>query len=456
MESTARRVATLNPVDAFALWEKGEKAWNIWVKDNPKYNINFAGSHFTPSHKNTQNGEEHINFGGFVFPAGNISFKNTAFDGGFVTFSGVDFGNSNVDFSGAKFRCYRVSFVRCNFSGHVQFSQVDFGDTSVDFRGANFSGSSVHFLGAKFKGEFTHFGSSNFGHANVDFRNAQFGNGNTYFENTDFSNVSMLNFNNSTFDGGEVSFKKTKLPSQNILFELIECKACFTVENLTKTGPISFQGTVFHNYVSFDSLEIDGVLDLVGTKFTHQLSLHGLSCTLYRENGGRKALWTKIATDKKNIARLNRLKELADSNKHHELALHFHANEHRARRWNTVGFWTSIVDATFSAICDYGQSIWRPFLIWLASIPVFASIYMMISPTFKFTVCSGWKAIIFSAANSLPFVSSSKSIRDAAQTPHFELSGQLSFISPIIMIQGVLSVVFIFLIGLGLRNWFRL
>lgn len=453
-KSNPHRVSTLARDEAFKLWKQGAKVWNSWVELNPKYHIDFSNLTFLPIRKNTVNNEEYIPFDGFRFPEGNVSFKGAKFEGGYVTFSGVNFDKTSVYFQQATFDCIRVSFVGTKFGRAALFGAINFNDTSVDFRDAKFFGNVAHFTSAKFGKGFVHFEKTDFGNANVDFRSTQFGEGNTYFNSADFSKAT-LSFKNAKFAGGEIQFIKTKFPPENLSFELIDCKGCFIVSDVNKKGAISFKGSSFHNIVSFERFTLDTVLDLVGTKISHQLSLHGFSCRLRRNSGWRK-LWFKIANDTEDIARLNRLKELAENNKHHELALRLHADEHRARRWNTMGLLSSIIDIVFSAACNYGQSIKRPFLIWLSTIPMFALFYAKLSKDFELTYALFSKTLIFSANNSLPFITSSKTIRESILNQLFDMEVQLNYLSLIIMSQGIISVIFIFLIGLGLRNRFRI
>jgi uncharacterized protein YjbI with pentapeptide repeats len=447
-------VPTLTKTEAFELWKQGVKAWNSWVELNPKYHIDFSNLTFRPITTNTHNEEEYISFDGFNFPEGNVDFKGAKFERGLVTFSGINFDKTAVYFSGATFDCMRVSFSGTKFGKVALFDGINFKDTSVDFRGAKFFGGVVSFVNAKFGKGFVNFGNTGFGSTNVDFRSTQFGEGNTYFNSADFSKAT-LSFKNATFAGGNIEFVKTKFPPEKLSFELIDCKGCFIVSDVNKKGAISFKGASFHNIVSFERFTLDTILDLVGTKISHQLSLHDFSCSLRRNSSWRK-LWFKVASDTEDIARLNRLKELAENNKHHELALRFHADEHRARRWKTMGLLSSFIDMAFSAVCNYGQSIKRPFLIWLATIPIFALFYAKLSIVLDYTCTSVSEIMIFSATNSLPFITSSKAIREATLKQLFDMEAPLNSISLVVMSQGIVSVIFIFLIGLGLRNRFRL
>ena len=71
----------------------------------------------------------------------------------------------------------------------------------------------------------------------------------------------------------------------------------------------------------------------------------------------------KYAKGDPNIARLRRLKELAEQNRHHEAALHFFAMERRvARHTKAMSTGAAGLDYFYKLACDYGQSVLRPII----------------------------------------------------------------------------------------------
>jgi hypothetical protein len=72
----------------------------------------------------------------------------------------------------------------------------------------------------------------------------------------------------------------------------------------------------------------------------------------------------------------------------------------------------------------------------------------------------GWadwvQAALLSASNSLPFLPQSRELRTGALQALYDTTDPSSFIDALMITQGVLSFIFLFLIGLGLRNRFRL
>ena len=116
------------------------------------------------------------------------------------------------------------------------------------------------------------------------------------------------------------------------------------------------------------------------------------------------------------------------------------------------------LDMAFSAFSNYGQSILRP-SFWLGVI--FAlSMYAYKAKQLPKLATDGWadwaQAALLSASNSLPFLPQSRELRKGALQALYDTTDPSSFIDALMITQGVLSFIFLFLIGLGLRNRFRL
>ena len=126
-EVTDTRLLVGNDV-LLRLWKGGidPTEWNKWVKDNPDGAVDFGDFPF-PQYFNDP--EKHlINFKGYDFPGGGVSFRQADFGPCPVDFSGVNFGGGPVDFSGATFK------------GPVNFSEADFGQGEILFDGTVFVG----------------------------------------------------------------------------------------------------------------------------------------------------------------------------------------------------------------------------------------------------------------------------------------------------------------------------
>lgn len=179
------------------------------------------------------------------------------------------------------------------------------------------------------------------------------------------------------------------------------------------------------------------VVDLVGTKTRHHVELSGLKCALKREPFRRLL---KKAKDPEDAARLRRLKDLAEKNKHHEAALRFHADEMRAKRWNETGPAASCLDRLFDFFSNYGQSVLRP-AAGLALLFIVSFLAGILPADWDSTgPATAKEAAKTALANSLPFL------------PAPGLQEALPLISCINL--PLLS--FCSSIGLGLRNRFRI
>lgn len=398
---------TLKGQAAIDLWLQGRDAWNQWVDQNPEARIDFSGADFS-RYRGCDNIPEYLwPFTRFRFPNGGVNFSYAKFGKGMVSFFGAQFGK-----------------------GSVTFDKAQFGEGDVSFTGATFKGR-VFFIGTVL------------------------GDGQYYFEYTDFSDCVIFN----------------------------------RLENAGAVQGLSFRFTSFNGPLQFSALEsFNCVIDLIGTKTTHHISLAGLSCKMQTARPlkligciarlpGRRLLrrygWIPLskflkwltkdakwlnkttATDKDDAERFRRLKELAENNKDHSQALNFKAQEMQAARWHTSTGWDLVMEFLYQKLSNYGRSEWRPILGLAFFWVFFATIYAYCSNTLH----SFWEklaaALIFSAGQMLPYIPSA---RDARELPTILFHcGQLpGWVYAGTFLQNLLAVALFFLVGLALRNRFRL
>lgn len=469
---------------AVSLWLHGKDVWNEWTANNHGYDISFEGYDFGQHRKeqpvisfegfNFQYCE--VSFNGAKFGDGDVSFKDAIFiHDRKVWFSNMTFGRGKKDFSGIQFGEREVDFTRTDFGpGSVYFDETHFGK-STNFLAASFTKSSVSFK----KVHFSHvsFRHTEFGDAVKDFSDITFKKGDVSFEKASFQ-AGDVSFKDSTFETGELSFLNTsfgkgtvdfrdcKLGDKRVSFNKASCNETrFSFEYLTSNAlfevkdikdpveGISFYGASFENALSISNVHVKSIVDLVNTKLSNQLSLHRIYCKLKRKR--HRGIF-EIAEDVADIERANRLKELAEANKHHSLALHFHAIELRAKRWQPLSkFRSSMMDLMFDKLCNYGQSTYRPLTIWVMLTILCTIAYGALFKEQPTTLRQGADALVFSFTNSLPFLNTANEGRKAMEKL-FEPNTLTSFVLPLMMMQGVLSVIMLFLLGLGLRNRFRI
>lgn len=467
---------------------------------------------------NSKFGEGSINFTDVKFGNGDVDFSSINFGHGNVDFSESSFDSGEVDFSESSFGNGSISFFNTKFSsGFINFFCTDFKDGDVNFFQASFGDGDVCFWNSSFGDGEIDFSYSTFGEGNIDFSLSSFGKGDIYFFETKFGK-GHVNFSDSAFDGpsidftesvfceGELSFKKAHFGESKVTFnkakfiktdvdfsasEIIESDIDlsyseinegslffnplklgykdYNFNNIAVKGnihvseqttseyvkSISFQGTNFEN-VALLSGSFPCVIDLTSTLTKNHLDLSQLNCALPRRT---VFPLIKKAVNPEDAARLCRLKELAEDNKHHEAALRFHADEMRAKRWHEFGFWASLLDISFSFFSNYGQSIIRPtislFLLWVGlfcayTLPSDSKTWWINSIAAK-----GGSSVEFILTNSLPFVSNTKHIRETSMIEIFG-NNPPDWLNIITIGQGVISFILLFLIGLALRNRFRI
>lgn len=481
-------------LEAIRLWLQGEEAWNKWTEQNPECDVDFSGVDFGEFIKRKE--VERISFSFFTFPKGKVNFSRAQFgDGyvdfeyaefgdGYINFNNALFGDGDVDFENVRFGNGEVSFIEVQFGdGDAIFCNARFGDGDVSFSGAQFGNGDVDFSGADFGEGTTNFQTVDFGRGNIDFSNtrfregdvtfdyAQFGNGSVSFYGaefgegtTDFKAVDFgsgnIDFSSTRFGKGTANFSATRFGMGAVDFQLIECQGNLLLRNLhapqTMTS-LSLSGASIDGLLSISNNAFNCVPDLTVTNIKHDIELQTLKATLPRKRADWKGLWAKKAINYSDIERLRKLKQIAESNKHHDAAQRFHADEMRARRWQNkehggFGFFGSVLDLLYSAMCNYGQSILQPVIGLVLSWGMFFAVYFNL---IKNELSGGYSIdlLVFTATNSIPFIPVAKTVREIAYRELFD-TGPLLFTT--MSAQAVVSFVFIFLIGLGVRNRFRI
>ncbi|UJX26407.1 pentapeptide repeat-containing protein [Pseudoalteromonas sp. CF6-2] len=481
---------TLEGDAAIELWLQGKDAWNRWIEKHSISKISFKGVRFSYkglegklSNKRVVNKDSEldlIDFSGFKFH--NVTFHDAHFHGK-VDFSSAQFLGS-ADFSKARFSVAIFSnstfkdlanFTNASFLEKAEFSNVNF-NSHMHCEGAFFLGSlsfyhstvygqtifteskindGCTFLGAKFHSLFLFNGviidgTSIFSRATFSgqtiFQDSNL-KSSSYFSNTsfeldaDFSASTFQEnvvFDNSSFYGEKVSFRKCQF---HAMFD-------FQPESTANLKYLGFEGASFDKQFTISG-HYNCIPDLRQTRMSHHVDLSLLTVKLNRHFFKKKAL------KQEDAHRLCRLKEIAESNRNHERALAFHADELRAKRWHVFSPWQSVLDVLFSLTSNYGQSIMRPSMYLLASVFIFASLTLNQTKQPSYDIAQMKAALTISVATATPFLAISKEARTKGTEELFnkELPDNYYLYS---YIHSGSSFVFMFLIGLGLRNRFRI
>ena len=383
----------LSGQDAIDLWLQGRNAWNQWVTENPVADVSFAGIDFG------QFNLPAISFAGFEFPKGNVFFDGANFGEGDVYFSSAIFGEGNVDFRNATFG-----------KGDIDFWRTTFGEGVVDFDGATF------------------------GKGNIDFTYVISKNSHFLWENIFLSKNNSLNFANLQIDG---PFRFT-IDHRCLDYHITE----FSLRHATLEGPVDIDA------------RFDCIPDLRGSKTSHHVDLGKLII-----NPSAYQTLDENEDFAEKASKLCRLKEIAENNKDHGAGLRFHAAERRTiRHSGTLPKISQFIDLSFDKMSHYGQSLERPLIGFVGIFTIFWLLYLIGGKLLKQT--SDLSALLsesfsLSISSMLPFLPVSRIVyQDALE----ELFGNEPewYIDFLFLTQGALSFLFLFLLGLGLRNRFRL
>lgn len=461
-----------------------------------------------------------VDFSGCDFGDGDVSFFRTKFHGG-VSFEQARFGKGDVIFDkawlvNASFRkCAfeegeRLSFRGAFFNGLTDMTEmavyktvIDFGFASSDLNDAPSTELRTQIIGDDFDLSFIRCSSTelNFDHAMIhcNFFSLLFSEHararDITFRECSGSSVSWaldgikldeaagcIEFNGAVLEDVErfrielrmgeeshANFSSVRFPRKGpIVFDFISlgggevvfCNAnitgnlSFISESDVHTTNFDFNGARFGSTVNVTNFAFGGVPDFTGTVFSTHVSLHGVE---YQYNR-RDRLWRPDPFPA-NAAKLQRLKELAENNRDHRLALTCYGDEMRSSRWQHSGVRnriSDVLDVSYDLASNYGQSIARPAWLLVATWFLCAFGYLQLTPLEQ--AASYGQYVGFSMAMAFPFLPASGLLRGNEFSDLFGLEDQvdLTGIYLLMGIQGVLSVVLLFLIGLGLRNRFRI
>lgn len=447
---------------------------------------------------NTEFNADSIWFAGCSFDNFNTSFSNALFRAKRLEFSNAKFSADSVYFESAEFHVETFGFCNVEFDSKiVSFAGAKFLGDSIDFSGTNFGGADVNFSSVEIKSScrFSLIKTDGF----FDFSKSHLYGDECLFERGRFGGYTS--FEGASFHEGCFSFEQT------IFKEHLDFSG---VKIHDEVVDLSFKFATFSSSCEFSpSNTLRFIPDFTGTKTTNHFVLSGLNC----ESQQKANLFWRETVKKTDAERLCRLKEIAESNKDHPKALQFHSEEMRAKRWHKLSVTQSFLDILFDAFSRYGQSIIRPvigMLLCMVSLYLYTIGYAL--PNYGYIIFFGivvvvglvnykktifavpilllfyygfnsieiseWfnkmgsidKVVYWEGANltiykTIPFMPSLRDLGKKANETlvgnnksdssvkinlpeHYGVISTLLFVLP--------SYIFIFLIGLGLRNRFRL
>jgi len=202
-----------------------------------------------------------------------------------------------------------------------------------------------------------------------------------------------------------------------------------------------FTGITFNGIVSFSGSRFRIVPDLRATDFKKHVTLHGIEV-----NFRRPAQYG-------DADMYRRLKELAVNARDHDREQMFFAYELIAKRGHETHGLKLIPNYLYEWTSDFGRSLRRP-SGWLLGV------------WFGFGVLYGWVAskdmshlwdgLLFSTAQIFPFLGASRGALGDARNALYGEEPLSVGINALAFLEGGLGILFLFLIGLVLRNRFRI
>lgn len=417
--------------DALNLWQQGKEAWNDWVKNHPNADVSFDGQTFYPS-GSPAGGK--IRFDGYKFPNGNVSFQRTNFGSSRVSFVETDFGDGDV------------SFIKLHIQGDIIFSNAKFGEGDKTFFDVQFEGYNAHFDSVEFGRGKVKFSRVDFVNCNVNFMHSKFAGVDLLFSRNTLSGRYLI-FSEASFGNGSVSFFNCTFDGP-LHFDNLQ-----SVENLRT---MSFEGCAINKIFSLSAdMQFGCPLDLRRTKIAHQMVLNDIHCE-FRKVWKWGRILPYLAEDKIDSQRFRRLKELALSNRNYAKALEFYVSEIQCRRGHESRWWQDIAQFLFWALADYGRSIFRPIIAMIASLILFAVIFLDQRQVFR----SGSEeniatAITYSAGQMFAFLPVGRTARSQGELYLFG-DHTPNLVIAVGALESMISIVLLFLLGMGLRNLFRM
>ena len=413
-----------------ALFVQGVDAWNKWARENEGWGVNFSNQVFDV-------GKHNLLFRDFVFP-GLVQFDNAEFVGNndTVSFDKARFCGKRISFTGAKFDAPEISFNHSVFAEKtvVDFSSAIFNGYASFFR-AEFHGHGAIFMGTNFNDYRTSFEETKFAVNNVSFANAKIG-GDAIFDNSSWITPGTKN---------------------HINFTNAECGGDFSMYGAEFNGPqsIRFNGLKVGRSLILDKTRFSVAPDFRNLAVERDVSMHDTEVEFKTHPSKERKKW---AENPEHVEMYRKLKSMAVEAKDHEREIEFFAMEERAKRGWRHGWLRYLPTLLYDKVSNFGRSLLRPFIglavTWVTSAVAFQWILTKALSPPKL------ESFLLSAIHLFPFFPWSRGTREdliraiigaSENQPTFN-----AWVEATAYAESFFALAFVFLIGLALRNRFRL
>ena len=416
----------------------------------------FSGAQLSKSIFDSATFKRDISFNGVRFE-GNTSFKNISIG----RTSSFNVQNSNatesLDFSGSVI-IGKYRLINLNAKGKVDYSKTKFSSVAI-------------FEECTFESEFVFKDSSFQKNSKPSFRATKFMSG-ANFEN--LRCLSEISFESGSIDNnGLMSFHKASF-SHDVDYRF------FIFDQ-----PVSFVDADFHGQADFRNIRAKYEFDLSGARFrnvpnflfsqfSEPPSFEGVTVSdpLNRQVPSGAAdcrpnflKWFGIARNSESSLKYRKLKSLAIDGHDHRRELDFFAGEIQAKRfWHDKATSAAFIfGLVYEWTSNFGRSLIRPLIGLAGTMTFFSIVYLLARGACTSSECGMCDSVLAGDALALSFVHSFPFLfwgrSETLKSVSFCLYGQSSLPLEIVIIavlQNVISIVFVFLILLALRNQFKI
>ncbi len=438
----------------YPLYKAGRQQWNLFMKEylnedkitevgerNPTMKDDFeSASALTTEQKNL--------FNQYMSRNPTEPKKKIRFIFGTLDFENYDFGN-DVNFRYHFFPNF-VSFMNARFLGQVNFESAQFSDWT-NFQSAQFS-QKAFFQSTQFSGQ-ADFKSAKFSFP-ADFQSTRFSDV-AYFQSTQFSDMAYFK---STEFLGEADFQSAEFSSW----------AYF--QNAQFSRQADFDQTTFKSKIDFSNATFKAATDLTGASFERYVP-EFYEATLHQNTIFDNTIWPNSSNIQdeqilsSNQSAYNCLVLEMNKQLRHEQELYFFAKELEIKRhihWHR-NFLTWFLNFLYDLASGYGRSVKRPIFLILSSFIVILSVNFYTYNDKLILDESAREAVL--RYTFLDFLPGGPLLQQRAVAGLFEATDPCPphlFCPPPLwldIVNSFASVVILagfFLLGLGLRNRFRI
>lgn len=382
----------------------------------------------------------------------------------YADFRNGNFSERDINFSFFEFG-HGADFSKCSWERYADFFQAKFGDECKFIKAI--LGVRADFRLAQF-GDFCDFSELECGHdalfeAAIFGRSANFSKGKwnerIYFSGANFDDG--LKFDGTTW-GGFVSFLGDFVDGLNNRLMTPEKDERTDLVLKTKIGKnfgkVSFENCEFQGLADFENRQFTGSTSFAGTKFLITPRFYG--CELH-ENTSFEGTFFPQPTGSEESARVYRTLKLAFSKQQairEEQRFFKLEMEEETLRETGINRW---LFGAYKLFSDYGFSVTRPLLYGSVAVVALSLVYGLLSWLGQCGLSVGachfapqW--LEFSLLQTLPLPGLDK-LSEAASKAFWPQGAWWSFgLSALVILHKTLSLAVLFLIGLALRNLFKL